>query len=271
MSPNTVFMKSQARRRFAFGAVLGLLLSAVLSCSHRSAAPPSTAPPITPIPPHASVLSKPAVAPPKHLPLIALPDLETDSVTFSPDGRRLAFGYGADSAITVLDLTTGRLAWQRHIDSADSGPILFTRNGRRMIVSCYDPDVAEPLWICTAGGRLVRKLPGEASGDNLWLVRGERFLVTSGLPVWEWSETNKDQQPWLSVWDTRTWHRTAHFHRQPKDVLSLTVSGHIVRRSAHSEFASLRPPDGPPDEAGWKRTPQLPYDAWATKAATAGG
>ena len=169
------------RRCLALLGGLALILAAP-ACGHRQfpVPPKRSALVVTPL---AAAPPQPrkAVHPKPWLP-IAFPDLDTaqiGSVAFSADGRRLAFGYGRDAEVSLWNLETGRLEWQRHVDGANGGPLMFDPQGRFMIILCHDPDSQPPLWVCTLDGRLLRKLPGYLD-DDFQLERAGRFLVIGG-------------------------------------------------------------------------------------------
>ena len=236
-------------------AVLVFLLVAATSCSRRLAPPvpksssavkASIAAVLPPIPPR-----------PKALLPIAFPNFDTgqiDSLEFSPDGHRLAFSYGADAAVTMWNLETGKLAWQRHVNSADGGPLIFDPHGRFLVVECYDPDSVEPIWICSLEGRLLRTLGSQdAHGNHPYgyhppahLERWGRFLVAKredNLPPGKNSLTT-DLKPQTEVWNTRTWHRVDHAATRPAQTITLTSTGHLTFHQASPPFHWPDPPTG---------------------------
>ena len=224
-------------RLTALGVGLALILLTAPSCSRRAARPALPLPP--PIAAPAVVASPPPKAKPKAFRPVAFPDLDTgqiSSLQFSPDGRRLAFGYGTDAEVSMWNLETGRLAWQRHVAGARGGPLEFDPQGRFLVVQCYDPDVSLPTWICSVEGQLIRKFPDhEDDGPDFQsLEKSGRFLITFGRDR-RWRGTNNRpsmQRNLIEVWNTHTWKRiiSDSVFVSPTQRASLTPTNRIIFR-----------------------------------------
>lgn len=187
------------------------LILATPSCGHRAASPRPPAPAAAPPP------RPPKPARPKTLPPIAFPDLDTGQISdvqFSPDGRRLAFGYGADAEVTVWNLKTGRLDWQRHVDGADGGPILIDPKNRFYVVETGDMDNGTHFVACTPEGELLRKLvsPSQNTDDweenpLAWLNKSGRILVLTSQYMTQLGNGSHKTPTQRDVYETRSWRR----------------------------------------------------------------
>ena len=238
-------------------AILLLALCSLLTIASSCRKQAAVSPPLVVIPP-----AKPTLlpVPPKRAsaPLpIAFPAMDTgqiSSVVFSPDGRRLAFGYGTDAEVTVWSLETGRLSWQRHVDGANGGPLLMDPRGRFLVIESYDPDAAEGLWVCTMEGRLLRKLPGNYTyNDHATLEHSGHFLITSADRDSTGRLVYNNPVPVIEVWNTRTWQRTDHLFAKSNVPPVLTADGRIIHQKRHSLKSRLLADDGLPAGAWWKR------------------
>ena len=221
-------------------AILLLALCSLLTIASSCRKQAAVSPPLVVIPP-----AKPTLlpVPPKRAsaPLpIAFPAMDTgqiSSVVFSPDGRRLAFGYGRDAEVTVWNLETGRLGWQRHVDGASGGPLLMDPRGRFLVVQSYDPDGEPPICVCSLTGRLLHTLPGYHWDDHNILAREGQFMVRWGirnvLRQNKWSQRNITE-----VYNTRTWKRVDQAEGQLDGSVPLTRKGKIIH--PHSA-ANLHP------------------------------
>jgi WD40 repeat protein len=238
------YMTSLFVLRSRSAALLLGLCTVILTASscHEQAVvtPPVT---VTPVTKH----SAPTLLP------IAFPAMDTgqiSSVVFSPDGRRLAFGYGTDAEVTVWNLETGRLSWQRHVDGAGGGPLLVDPRGRFLVVEMRDPDASEPIWVTRFNGQLIQKLSHYIYGGQAKLDKSGRFLVTSG----DRETTGKHSLiPLTEVWDTRTWRRVDHLSIKSNVLPLLTAEGRIIRERSHALKSQLLTDDGQPVGAWWKR------------------
>ena len=206
-----------------------------LSCAPKPAAPSSQIPRPTASLPN-PVLPRTAAKPKPFLP-IAFPDLQTNqinSLTFSPDGRHLALSYGADAGVSLWNLDTGRLGWQRHVNAADGGAAQFTPNGRFMISQFNDPDDDTPIIVSTVEGKFVRRLGNFSWGGSVNLEHSGRFLVVNGSQT----VSIKGRIYWHAVqstmvWNTRTWRQTDRTLSLPSGLpgpIPLTASGRIIHR-----------------------------------------
>ncbi|MER5347485.1 helix-turn-helix domain-containing protein [Streptomyces mirabilis] len=82
------------------------------------------------------------------------------AAVFSPDGRTLAMGSGADQGIQLWDVTSGRVRRGLAGRTADAVPLAFSPDGRTLATDSLDHGVK--LWN-TETGRLRRSLPLHAA------------------------------------------------------------------------------------------------------------
>ncbi len=223
-------------RRAALLPLLCLLLCSGVSCARHAAPPTSRVLPAPPRPAPPRIAARPKVLPP-----IAFPDLNTSeisSLTFSPNGRRLAFGYGTDAEVTLWNLETGRLAWQRHVDAASGGPIQFGPKGDFIVAQFSDPDGATPIIVSSLNGRLIRQLASFYASGSAELEKKGRFLVIDGTQERKTKTTYDYHADHLTeVWNTHTWRRVdravvmhpAENAVFPSGSIPLTSSGKIVQ------------------------------------------
>ena len=156
--------------------------------------------------------------------------------------------------MTVWDLETGRLSWQRPVDGASGGPLLMDPRGRFMVVQSYDPDAADGLWACTLEGRLLRKLPGGYTySEHASLEHSGHFLVTSADRNSAGRLVYNNPVPLIEVWSTGTWQRIDHLSAKSKVHPLLTTSGRIIRKRSSSPKSQILTDEGQPAGAWWKR------------------
>lgn len=223
------------RKRFLPLTTIAVFLAAAPAC-HRNV-PHIAKPPIATAPPPVAPVAIPAKAKiTGPLAPIALPDLNTgqiNSLRFSPDGRRLVFGYGTDAEVAAWNLETGRFEWLRHVNAAGGGSLNFTPNGRFLIAQFTDPDGDTPIIICRPDGHLIRHLPSFQDGGTARLEKKARYLVIGGNQ----DRREADHMHWnvaqlTEVLDTHSWNLVDYSSKAPVDpagFVPLTSSGKILQ------------------------------------------
>lgn len=165
-----------------------------------------------------TALPRPVLLPSKPFLPVAFPALvtgEISSLAFLPDGRRLVFGYGQDAEVTLWNLQTGRLAWQRSVEAASGGPVQFDPHGRFLVAQFDDPDAPTPVIVSTVGGWLIRsvRIADSELGKSVDVEGAGHFLVVSGSHEVTANRANQDNFNTVQetdVWNTRTWRQTDH-------------------------------------------------------------
>ena len=239
-------------RRAALLLTLSLPALCGLSCASKPAAPTSrTLHPAASLP--RPVLPRVAAKPKSLLP-IAFPDLQTDEIsalTFSPDGWHLAIGYGTDAEVSLWNLKTGELTWQRFVNAASGGPIQFDPHGQFLVAEFSDPDSTTPLIVSTLTGQLVRSISTSYYGTPRIERHGRYLVVSKGTKIESGDRylvngrviPNSSDKPEpkgtdsVEVWNTHTWRRVDQIPKAVFAIVPLTVSGRIVRRAIPEKSA----------------------------------
>jgi WD40 repeat protein len=116
------------------------------------------------------------------------------SVSFSPDGKLLALlcepRYAPRMFLRIVDADTRRVL--REFPAAErqysSGPVVFTADGARVAVACYDPRTLE-VWDVSTGELQQRFGRSIASAGRIAISRDDRWIVDAGgegaFRVWD--------------------------------------------------------------------------------------
>jgi WD40 repeat protein len=149
-------------------------------------------------------------------------------LAYSPDGRRLAAGFGyPDSAVRLWDATSGRLIAVRKGHLNGVGRVTFSPDGTRL-ASC-SPDQTVRLWD-GATGRAVAVLRGHTDRvrDGVFSPASKRFLSAS------------DDQT-LRLWDAATGELIAVLrgHQGPIADLAVSPDGRTIASASEDHTVRL--------------------------------